>query len=155
MLSAVLLFLPLFSISFYIVYLLAGITDMIDGTIARRRGTSGEFGAKLDSIADFIFIVVCLVRILPAITIPVWLWVWVGVIAAIKITSIILGIAFRRELVVEHTLMNKLTGLLLFAFPLTVSLIEINYSGAVLAVLATFAALQEGYYILTSKSTRI
>lgn len=45
---------------FYVVYLTAGLTDMADGAIARRTNSVSEFGTKLDTFADFVFVVVCL-----------------------------------------------------------------------------------------------
>lgn len=37
------------SCPFYILYVLAGFTDMIDGIIARKTNTASEMGAKLDT----------------------------------------------------------------------------------------------------------
>ena len=48
LLSVVLLFLPILGAGFYVIYLLCGVTDMIDGTVARKTGAVSEFGAKLD-----------------------------------------------------------------------------------------------------------
>ena len=58
-----LLLLPVFSIRFYVVYLFCGFTDMIDGAIARKTHSVTEFGSKLDSVADLIFVVVAFVKI--------------------------------------------------------------------------------------------
>ena len=52
--SIILLFIPAFSHTFYILYLVAGFTDMIDGTIARKTNTASEFGSRLDTIADIL-----------------------------------------------------------------------------------------------------
>ena len=38
---------------------------MIDGTVARKTGTAIDFGSKFDSIADFIFVAVCLINLSP------------------------------------------------------------------------------------------
>ena len=46
--SILMLFSPAFSVQFYILYLICGLTDMVDGTIARKTNTDSEFGAKLD-----------------------------------------------------------------------------------------------------------
>lgn len=54
---------------------------MIDGTVARKTNTVSEFGSRLDTVADFIFMVVCLIKLLPILDVPVWLWIWTGVIA--------------------------------------------------------------------------
>ena len=43
--------------------------------------------------------------------------------------------------------MNKVTGLLLFLLPLTVTVIDLKYSGAFVSAAATAAAIQEGYLI--------
>ncbi|MDD6798664.1 MAG: CDP-alcohol phosphatidyltransferase family protein [Clostridia bacterium] len=63
--SILLLFAPAFSPTFYILYLAAGFTDMIDGTIARKTNTANEFGSGLDTIADIIFVVICIIKVLP------------------------------------------------------------------------------------------
>ena len=47
--------------------------------------------------------------------------------------------------------MNKVTGGLLFALPLTLRFIDLRYTGAVVCAVATFAAIQEGHYIRTGK----
>ena len=51
--SLPLLFVPLTSVWFYIFYLFCGLTDMIDGTIARKNGAVSNFGARLDTVAVF------------------------------------------------------------------------------------------------------
>ena len=58
-----------FSPEFYVCYLLAGISDMIDGTIARKLGTSSKFGEKLDTVADFVFAAAALFKLLPVMKI--------------------------------------------------------------------------------------
>ena len=71
--SIVLLFCSPFSPSFYALYLVAGLTDMIDGPVARKTGTVSELGAKLDTTADFLFIAACLIKLLPLIPFSLWL----------------------------------------------------------------------------------
>ena len=124
---------------------------MIDGTIARKTNTDSKFGARLDSVADFIFVVAALIKLLPDMHIPQWLWIWVVVIAIIKIFNIISGIVCSKRLIVEHTIMNKITGFLLFLLPLTLSFIELKYSAIVVCSIATFSAIQEGYLIRKGK----
>ena len=53
--SAVLLFCPVFSPIFYVLYLIAGLSDMADGIVARKTNSVSEFGSRFDSIADFVF----------------------------------------------------------------------------------------------------
>ena len=146
--SLPLLFIPLSSAWFYVLYLFCGLTDMIDGTIARKTNAVSNFGSKLDTIADFVFMAVCTVKLLPIMNIPLWLWIWIAVIVIIKITNIVMGFIRRKELVDYHTFLNKTTGLLLFFLPLTLQFIVLTYSLAVVCTIATIAAIGEGYYII-------
>ncbi|MBP5459763.1 MAG: CDP-alcohol phosphatidyltransferase family protein [Clostridia bacterium] len=145
--SIALLFCPVFSPAFYALYITAGVSDMIDGAVARRTGTVSDFGAKLDTAADFVLVVVCLIKLLPAIHVPTWLIIWIIVIAVIKAINLISGYVMRKEIVVLHTAMNKMTGLLLFVLPLTLPFLDLKYSGAVVSAVATFAAIQEGHLV--------
>lgn len=146
--SLVLLFFPAFSHAFYVLYCLAGFTDMIDGTIARKTNTAGEFGSKLDTFADMVFVSVCLIKLLPVMMIPAWLWVCIGVIAAIKVANILWGYIAHKKLTAEHTIFNKITGAVLFVFPFTLSFIDLNYSGGVICIIAAIAAMHEGYLVV-------
>ena len=140
-----------FSPAFYALYVTAGLSDIIDGAVARKNGTCSEFGARLDTAADFIFVVVCLIKLLPTLDIPVWLFIWIAVIALIKVINIISGTVMGKRFVSVHSLMNRITGILLFVLPLTLRLIDLKYSGAIVCAAATFAAIQEGHFIRTGR----
>ena len=147
--SIALMFCPVFSPAFYALYITAGISDMIDGFVARKTGTVSAFGSKLDIWADFVFVVVCLIKLIPVIQAPTWLIIWIIVIAVIKVINLISGYVMRKEMVSLHTEMNKATGILLFVLPLTLMFIDLKYSGVFVCAAATFAAIQEGYLIIT------
>ena len=59
--------------------------------IARSTNTSSEFGAKLDTIADFVFIVVCMLKMIPVLNLENWMYIWIIIIGIIKIINIISG----------------------------------------------------------------
>ena len=149
--SIALLFFPAFSTAFYALYITAGVSDMVDGWVARQTRTTSELGAKLDTIADIVFVIACLVKLLPVLDIPVWLWVWIGIIALIKVINIISGYIVQKRFVSVHSTMNKITGLLLLVLPLTITFLDLKYSAAVVCIFATFAAVQEGHFIRTNK----
>jgi len=149
--SILLLFFPAFSGAFYIIYLFCGFSDMVDGTIARKTNSISKFGSQLDTVADLIFLAVSLFKLFPAIHIPQWLWIWCGVIALIKISNIIWGYVSKKQFTSLHTFMNKATGLMLFLLPLTISFIELKYTAIVVCSIASFSALQEGFYVIADK----
>lgn len=151
LISILMLFAPVQKAWFYIMYLLGGLTDMIDGTIARKTNSASKFGARLDTGADLIFVMVSLIKLLPILHIPKWLFIWIIVIAIIKVTNIISGFISIRKLVSVHTIMNKTTGLLLFLLPFTLHFIELKYSSTLVCLVATFSAIQEGHFIRTDR----
>ena len=132
-------------------YLFCGITDMVDGTIARKTKSVSELGARLDTVADSVFVSVCFVKVLPLMQLPTWLWNWIVIIAIIKIGNVVWGLISNKKLVSIHTILNKVTGFILFLLPLTFSFIEPIYSSAVVCFMATLSAINEVYYTRIGK----
>ena len=145
--SLPLLFIPLSSAWFCILYLVCRLTDMIDGAIARKTRAVSKFGTKLDTVADVVFMFVCGLKMLPLIHIPVWLWVWIIIIASIKIFNILFVFIHKKKLISIHSVLNKVTGFTLFLLPLSLTFIETTYNVATICVLATIAVIQEVYFI--------
>lgn len=150
-LSLTLLCFPAFSAAFYILFVLAGLTDAFDGWVARKTGTASEFGSRLDTAADFVFVAACMIKLLPAVELPPYLLIWTAVIAGIKLVNLLSGFAVHRRFVVAHTALNRITGGLLFVLPMTIPFADLRYSGGIVCVAATLAAIQEGHAIRSGK----
>lgn len=148
-LSIALLIPATFSPAFFALYVLAGLTDMLDGYLARRTNSESELGAKLDSIADLILAVVCLAKLLPAIDVPAWLWAWVAAIALVKVANVASGLVVEKRLVMPHTIANKAAGLVAFLVPFAIPLFGVTAPAVVACAVASFAAVQEGHLIRT------
>ena len=134
---------------FWTLYAICGISDMIDGWLARKLHVESKTGSVLDSIADLLFLACCAIKLLPILSIPSWLWIWAGIIVIIKIVNLISSLIIFKKFYLPHTIANKLTGFLLFLTVPTISWCIIPI--AVVAIIATFAAIQEGYYIGTRR----
>lgn len=135
---------------FWTLYLLCGLSDVLDGAVARWAGTVSRLGARLDTISYIIFVDVWIVLFIPAIDVGRWLWIWTGVIALIKVVNVISGLAMKKGFVAKHTPANKATGILLFLLPMAIlwEAIKVPYI-VLVCLLATFAAIQEGHLIRT------
>ena len=130
---------------FWSLYVLCGLSDILDGWLARRLHAETEAGAILDSVADIVFVACCAIRLLPVLEIPAWLWIWAGAIVIIKMVNQISALFVCKRFCFLHTVANKLTGLLLF---LTIPAVFLSVIPiAVVAAIATFAAVQEGHFI--------
>ena len=144
-----LLFFGVESCAFWVIYFVCGLSDMADGYLARKLGCESQVGALLDSLADLVFVVCCCFKLIPVLAFPKWLWIWGGVIVATKIINQISALVMYKKCIFPHTIANKVTGVLLFVgVPLTVFL-ESIVPMVIIAVVATFAAAQEGHYIRT------
>ena len=143
--SLSLLMFPVYSRVFTALYLFCGISDVLDGIAARKLHTESEKGAKLDSTADLLFSVVYALRILPGLSIPLWIWIWIALIAVCKTAVILCSCSQAHGFRINHSRANKLTGLLIWTLPLTVKWIEPKYSSIIVCTAACFAVVSEAY----------
>ena len=152
--SLVLLFCMPLSLPFYTFYTAAGLSDIIDGFIARKTNTETRFGAKLDTFADIVFAAVVLIKLLPLIALPVWMLVWIGVIALNKLVNIVIGFIRNHTLTAVHSVINKVTGALLFILPFTIPIIDIRYTAGLVCIVATAAAIMESRTVISGVQER-
>ena len=138
---------------FWTLYVFCGISDMIDGWLARRLHVESKTGSVLDSIADLSFMACCAIQLLPILSIPSWLWMWAGIIVIIKIVNQIIALIYIKRFCFPHTIANKLTGFLLFIAVPTIGWHIIPI--VIVAITATFAAIQEGHSIIHWRATSI
>ena len=137
------------SVAFWLIYFDCGLCDMVDGFLARKFHCESKTGALLDSMADLAFVVGCCIKLIPVLILPHWLWFWGAAIVVIKVINLISAIVLYKKCLFPHTIANKATGLLLFVgVPLTVFL-ESVVPMVIIAVVATFAAVQEEHFIRT------
>ncbi len=126
--------------AFYTIYTLCGISDVLDGWIARRRNQTSELGSKLDSIADLTYYFVMALMILPELIriLPAAIWYAVIAIVGLRVASYLL-VAFKfHRFASTHTYGNKLTGAGVFGIPY---FIATEYGVIYCVIACTVAAL--------------
>ena len=124
---------------------------MVDGTVARKTNNASAFGARLDTVSDFVFMTVALIKFVPHLHITVWLWIWIGIVAMIKLGNVVWGFIHTKKLISPHTVLNKITGLLLFLLPVTISFVDLTYTLPIVCAVATMAAIHEVYDTYSEK----
>ncbi len=134
-----------FSALFFILYILCGATDALDGFIARRFNAMSALGARLDSVADFVFFGAALYVFLTAMAIPAFLIMWAILIVAVRFMG--LGRAFSKykEWAALHTYAYKLAGFTFFLFPFLAAFLGVVTAGIMLCGIATLATAEEIY----------
>ena len=132
---------------FWVLYLIAGLTDMLDGFLARRWGVESRFGARLDSLADFVFVLAVGYKLFPWLKLPTALWMMIGLIALVKMINAISAFVVKHRIKFLHTKANKLTGFLLFIGMMAIGQSYFVPVAWMIACVALFAAIQEGHFI--------
>lgn len=136
--------------AFTAIYLACGVSDILDGYLARKTGTDSDWGARLDSWADLLFFAVIISFVIA----------WLGedirpylplLLAAglIRFASLAVAAYKYRTFAILHTWGNKFTGLLVFTTPL---LLQYRLSAGLWLVClsAVLSAVEEFAIHLTS-----
>ena len=144
-LTFTLLLVPPLSIWYISIYLVCGITDILDGYVARKTNTVSSLGAKIDSFADLIMAVVVIFSLYPLIIaiIQTEVLIWVVLIAIIRLSSILIVLKKYKTFEILHTYGNKVTGFLLLLFPLTMFFAQTDIYVYLVCAIASLSALEE------------
>lgn len=154
-LSVILIFVKPLSIAFYVIYIVCGFSDIIDGFIARKTGTTSRLGEKLDSMADLIMAGVLLVVLYPIINPSTEIVIWIISIAIIRLASMVVALKRYKTIAILHTYGNKITGLVLFIFPLFLPYIHIAVLMYIICAVASISAIEELIIQLTSRQLQL
>lgn len=144
------------SIVFFIIYTICGISDLLDGWVARKTNSITEFGSRLDSIADLFFYIVMIIKILPILwkILPTWFWYVLGSIVVLRIVSYTTAALKFHRFASLHTKMNKVSGLLVFAVPYFLALPFAAVYCCFVDLFGAASSIQEFYLHLTRKEYR-
>lgn len=134
-----------FSQTFFVVYTYCGVSDVLDGALARRLHCNDEFGARLDSIADIVFYAVTAFKIFPALcsTLTPLIWYVIAATTIIRIISCAVAAIKYRRFASLHTYMNKLTGFLVFTVPYILFFPFAKTACMIISIVAVIAAMEE------------
>ena len=150
--SRIVLCLPLLlvdamTVPFWVLYVIAGTTDMLDGFLARRWGVESTLGAIMDSLADFVFVLAVGYKLFPWLKLPAALWMMIALIAVVKVVNAISSYVVKHKIEFQHTKANKLTGFLLFICMMAIGQSFFVPVAWMIACIALFAAIQEDHFI--------
>lgn len=137
--------------AFLCIYLIIGVSDILDGYIARKTGSASKLGEKLDSIADMVFDFILIIILYPVVNPGIQILIWIAVIALVRIISAAVVFARYRIFGMIHTLANKGTGLFLFSFPILYAMVRSEILIYTVCAVASISAIEELLIDLLSK----
>lgn len=151
LLSPFMLLFPAFSWQFFLIYGMCGLSDLVDGFLARHFNLMTEHGARLDSTADAVFFLVLLIKLFSVLTVAPWMPLWVILIVGVKVLTLLIGFVRFQALAFIHTRLNKLSGLLFFLLPLGFMIVHEATLIILMLVVASFASLEEMCIVLLTQ----
>lgn len=141
---ALLLFLARpFSLAFMAIYLVCGVSDIIDGYLARRYDCMSRLGARIDSVGDLVMVISASVMLFPAIRPPVPVMMWVLAIAVVRVAALVASYIRNRSVLSIHTYANKAAGISIFLYPFLFCLSRSVMLQYLICLVASAAALEE------------
>ncbi|MDO5520805.1 MAG: CDP-alcohol phosphatidyltransferase family protein [bacterium] len=143
--ALLLLLFPPFSLLFYILYLLCGISDVLDGFVARKTNTQSKLGAMLDSIADIVFLLAALIKVFPKLlsVYPNWGIYIILLVAVVRGSSYLIGTIKFHRFAALHTILNKVTGVGIYCIPLLLMLSHFDVGLVIICLLAGISSIEE------------
>ena len=153
--SLILIFIKPLSIVFYVIYIICGFSDIVDGFIARKTDATSRLGEKIDSMADMIMVGVLLVVFYPIVNPTIQIFIWVILIAIIRLSAMIVAMKKYKTFAMIHTYGNKITGIVLYIFPILIPYIRANVLMYICCIVASISAIEELVIQLTSSELRV
>lgn len=139
------------SLEFLAIYSLCGLTDILDGYVARMTGTSTAYGRSLDSLADAWLAVILLLCLIPHLEWEAWMVVWISAIAAVRLVALGAGTGRFGTPAFMHTYLNKTAGVFLALSPFLLVLLGLMPAVVLVCGVTSVSALEYLYINCSAK----
>jgi len=136
----------------FVIVLLCGLTDVLDGYIARKYKVESKLGAKLDSLGDYTFFLMLVLYF--------FIWrlnliednsIFIVIVIMVRLSSLLVCWIKNKKVYSLHNIANKVTGLLLYVGILIEIVVERKDIVIFLLVISLISALEELMIMLTIK----
>lgn len=140
-----LLFTNPMSVTFFVLYTLCGISDAIDGWVARATKSTTEFGTKLDSVADILFYTAMAIQVFPYLLrdLPIALWCVAGAVIFTRIIIYLFVAIKHHRFASIHTYLNKATGFVIFVIPYFIACAGTVLICSIVGLISCLATIEE------------
>ena len=141
---------------FYLFLLIGGLSDALDGIVARKISGDSPLGALLDSISDLCFFgsTVFSVLIKEYDSIGFSAKFLFSILCVIRLISYLIQIIKFKQLAPLHTLLNKLASMSIFVLLFIIPFIGITMAGCIASTIGIIGGIEEIVIHLLSKKAR-
>ena len=148
-----LIFLEVLSKPFMYVHIWCGLSDVLDGFVARTTKTVSTFGSKLDSVSDLLFYTVMMLKIWPYLKryLPDYVWILIYLVVGYR-ALLYLFVGIKKKVFISgHSYLNKATGFQMFFLPFMVKNANLVTYSLFILLVAYASSVNETIYVLKKK----
>ena len=128
---------------FLFLFIAAGVSDMLDGHLARRLDCCTEFGAKLDSISDLALYVASTLFLIRFAWLDVQRWLPLVIIgAALQALHLVLSFWRHKQFPAYHSTFSRLAAYMIFFAVVAFWHFHLQYAIPLIAVLWTACSIE-------------
>lgn len=102
---------------FIAIYVVCGVTDLLDGPVARKFESTSAVGAILDTVGDAITYMALVKILLVKHMIPSWIVYWMLAVLGLHIIAGLVSLKKTKKFYVVHSLFGKILGGSIFVLP--------------------------------------
>ncbi|MBQ9553045.1 MAG: CDP-alcohol phosphatidyltransferase family protein [Clostridia bacterium] len=136
--------------AFLAIYAYCGISDLIDGPIARKLNQTSNIGALLDTVGDVATYVALAKILLSKHIVPSWAVIWYVSAAVGILSGGLVALARFRRFFVVHSLCGKAMGFFAFLMPFAYYMNLLIPCFAAICITATISAIETVYITVTA-----
>lgn len=96
-----------------VTYLVGGLTDVLDGWLARRRGDATDFGRMFDPVVDILFNMALFLSLFAAGLLPAWVLALIMTRYGLLLGGAVVIYLFRGPVHIRPTVLGKTTGVVM------------------------------------------
>lgn len=128
-----------------VAYVYSGLSDIVDGYIARKLKIQSTLGSKLDSVSDLFFYTTMMIKLWPYLVeyLPTFVWVIIWTTVAIRLAVYLYVNLKMHTILSSHNILNKLTGCFMFLIPFIIKTKYFVLYAICVSSFALIAALNE------------
>ncbi|HAK88966.1 MAG: CDP-diacylglycerol--glycerol-3-phosphate 3-phosphatidyltransferase [Nitrospirae bacterium GWC2_46_6] len=130
------------------IFLIASITDFLDGYLARRSGQITKFGIILDPIADKFLVISALILLVDMVRLSAWIAIIIivreFVVTALRVVALSKNIVIPAETGGKIKTASQMTAIILLLLPGGIGDIDFYDAGLILMYISAVLALTSG-----------
>lgn len=136
---------------FLSLYVICGLSDFVDGKLARHLDATSLLGSKLDTVGDILYYIALAKILFVQHQIPIWFYIWIGATVVLFIIAASISKYKFGKFYFIHSFFGKILGVSIFALPFISKMFSVSTGLMVVCSISTIASIETVIIQLTRK----